>query len=93
MSEYLSPGQKKPRYPRSTYQPDTSPRLPIAGRTAVEASRGRNLAGKLPREVPVALDAEADERSHGNAPMLDLGVAQEADRRLIACSARYSFFV
>ena len=64
-----------------------------AGRTAIEASRGRNLAGELPREVPVALDDEANEPGHGNTPVLDLGVAQEADRRLVACSARHSCFV
>ena len=68
-----------------------------AGRTAIEASRGRNLAGELPREVPVALDDEANERGHGNTPVLDLGVAQEADRRLVACTTRllnaFSFFV
>merc|ERR1719421_1100179 len=43
-----------------------------------------NLAGQLPREVEVGLHAVADERRHRNAPVLDLRVAQEADRRLLA---------
>merc|ERR1712072_1331558 len=30
----------------------------------------RNIARPMPREVPVALDAVADERGHGNTPVL-----------------------
>ena len=69
------------------YSPSASQNT--VGRTAIKASRGRNGIRELPREVPVALHAVADERGHGNTPVLDLGVAQEADRRLVACSARH----
>merc|ERR1719321_1911214 len=43
-----------------------------------------DLAGQLPREMGVGLHAVANERRHRDAPVLDLRVAQEADRRLLA---------
>ena len=102
---YLSPGQMRPWCPGVTHWCTNShwfsgsphrARTPL-GALQSNASRGRNLARELPREVPVALDAETNERSHGHTPVLDLGMAQEADRRLVACTTRlsdaFSFFV
>merc|ERR1719327_926910 len=43
-----------------------------------------DLAGQLPREMGVGLHAVANERRHRDATVLDLRVAQEADRRLLA---------
>ena len=43
------------------------------------------VAGDVDRELhAVRVEAVADEAGHGDAAVLDLGLAQEADRRLVA---------
>ena len=64
--------------------------LPLARLRDLIPKLGRRLGGVVARDVDgelhaVRVEAVADEAGHGDAAVLDLGVAQPADGVLVAC--------